>query len=657
MLFIFILFFLFIKFNSSIINNSLILSLDSNNISISYSFLELLKFLKQKITDKTGKPIISYISTKIISADLNKSIILDLPFENGDIGTDIMELLYIQKEGKLFPIYQFNINYYINNSELINSINYKKSIISNNLDINCNYSIGKNKINLKTLNYDLNNFYKILHYSYLTFGLDNQTKKIMYIKYSDDNIYFLDIKNNEIETKNIDALIIQDFFIINQFYINETYLVLYSKNKILYFYIIELDNLSYKLKYFIHINCSNIFNDKEIIYKIGIINNYFIISTNNKRFFKLFSQKNNNNDWIISNIYNSSNVLDFIINKKTIYCIVENIGLFIYKTIDNYSYCKILSHKYMNKIFFYYNPFYGNNFIGIQFNNNNTNINEIYFELIINNELYPIINKIIVANNNRTFLPIYSMDFFILNLFDIKSNELFLIRKGMLSSIPFITFKFYLDLNLKIKSITSLFDYNNKNFSLVFITKDKNIIILKNIIFGKHYLNCTFYDDGIFKLNFIQRGEVCSNSLEASNEYSYTTCNKIIKYNFHIYKKDLSSVYFAFIVCLFIFLLFSIVVFFLIIYNTNCFRENNLKLVKVKKTKNELYNEEEEKELLNKKNKNNNNNNDKYILKKNTKQKDINLKKEFTTNSMPLNIENENSENIIKIIRKKNKIK
>ena len=655
MLFIFILFFLFIKFNSSIINNSLILSLDSNNISISYSLLELLKFLKQKITDKTGKPIISYISTKIISADLNKSIILDLPFENGDIGTDIMELLYIQKEGKLFPIYQFNINYYINNSELINSINYKKSIISNNLDINCNYSIGKNKINLKTLNYDLNNFYKILHYSYLTFGLDNQTKKIMYIKYSDDNIYFLDIKNNEIETKNIDALIIQDFFIINQFYINETYLVLYSKNKILYFYIIELDNLSYKLKYFIHINCSNIFNDKEIIYKIGIINNYFIISTNNKRFFKLFSQKNNNNDWIISNIYNSSNVLDFIINKKTIYCIVENIGLFIYKTIDNYSYCKILSHKYMNKIFFYYSPFYGNNFIGIQFNNNNTNINEIYFELIINNELYPIINKIIVANNNRTFLPIYSMDFFILNLFDIKSNELFLIRKGMLSSIPFITFKFYLDLNLKIKSITSLFDYNNKNFSLVFITKDKNIIILKNIIFGKHYLNCTFYDDGIFKLNFIQRGEVCSNSLEASNEYSYTTCNKIIKYNFHIYKKDLSSVYFAFIVCLFIFLLFSIVVFFLIIYNTNCFRENNLKLVKVKKTKNELYNEEEEKELLNKKNKNNNN--DKYILKKNTKQKDINLKKEFTTNSMPLNIENENSENIIKIIRKKNKIK
>jgi hypothetical protein len=247
-----------------------------------------------------------------------------------------------------------------------------------------------------------------------------------------------------------------------------------------------------------------------------------------------------------------------------------------------------------------------------------------------------------------------------LNLFDIKSNELFLIRKGMLSSIPFITFKFYLDLNLKINSITSLFDYNNKNFSLVFITKDKNIIILKSIIFGKHYLNCTFYDDGIFKLNFIQRGEVCSNSLEASNEYSYTTCNKIIKYNFHIYKKDLSIVYFAFIVCLFIFLLFSIVVFFLIIYNTNCFRVNNLKLVKVKKTKNELYKEEEEKELLkneNNKQKLNNDNNNKYILKKNTKQKDINIKKEFTTNSMPLNIENENSENIIKIIRKKNKIK
>ena len=650
------------NFFSSIINNSLILNLDTVRISISSSLLEILKLINQSIVEKTGKSIISYVSTKTISADLNKSIILDLPYENGDIGIDIMELLYIQKEGKLFPIQSFNINYYLNKAELINSINYNNSNKIKNLDISCNYIIGNNIINLKTLDYDLNNYIKILHYSYLTFGLDNNNK-IKFIKYSDNIIYFSNIKDNEIETNYIDSLIIKDFFIINQYYISDDYLVLYTKNKILYFYSIKLDNLSYKLKYYIHINCTNIFKDKEIIYKIGIINNYFIISTNNKRFFKLFQQKNdNNNDWKISNIYNSSNILDFIINKKTIYCIVENIGLFIYKTSDNYTYCKILSHKYMNKIFFYYNPFYGNNFIGIQFNNNNTNINEIYLELIINNELYPIINKIIVANNTRTFLPIHSMDFFILNLIDIKSNELFLIRKGMLSSIPFITYKFDLkDLNLQIKSITSLFDYDNKNFSLVFINKDKTITILKNVIFGKHYLNCTFYDDGVFKLNFIQRGEVCSQSLEASNENNYITCNKIIKYNFHIYKKDLSSVYFALIVCIIIFILFLIVIFFLIIYNTNCFRKNNLKLIKIKKSKNELYKEEEEKELLNQKNKNNkqnklnNDNNYKYFFKKDIKQKNINLKKEFTTNSMPLNIENENSENIIKIIRKKNK--
>ena len=150
------------NFFSSIINNSLILNLDTDRISISSSLLEILKLINQTIVEKTGKSIISYVSTKTISADLNKSIILDLPYENGDIGIDIMELLYIQKEGKLFPIQSFNINYYLNKAELINSINYNNSNKIKNLDISCNYIIGNNIINLKTLDYDLNNYIKIL---------------------------------------------------------------------------------------------------------------------------------------------------------------------------------------------------------------------------------------------------------------------------------------------------------------------------------------------------------------------------------------------------------------------------------------------------------------------------------------------------------------
>ena len=82
--------------------------------------LGISKELKKIIHDLTpketiiGKPIVAFLSTNIISADKGKPIKMDLPFENGDIGTDIMEMLYISKQDTIFSIKKYNIQYFLN---------------------------------------------------------------------------------------------------------------------------------------------------------------------------------------------------------------------------------------------------------------------------------------------------------------------------------------------------------------------------------------------------------------------------------------------------------------------------------------------------------------------------------------------------------------
>lgn len=124
-----------------------------------------------------GTPIVSNLETSIISVDVEKPVNIDLPYENGDIATDIMELLYISKLGEVFSIKRYNIDYYYNPDHVIHSITSKKEAKNNEPIIQCSYSIGNNSFNHNTI--ALNDSYdKILRYSYITLGFSSVKGKV-----------------------------------------------------------------------------------------------------------------------------------------------------------------------------------------------------------------------------------------------------------------------------------------------------------------------------------------------------------------------------------------------------------------------------------------------------------------------------------------------
>jgi hypothetical protein len=77
---------------------------DKDYIEISKELKDEIQALYVSRLDHIGNPEIININTDTISADQDHSINLKLPYKSGDLGTDIMELLYVKKEGELFSI-------------------------------------------------------------------------------------------------------------------------------------------------------------------------------------------------------------------------------------------------------------------------------------------------------------------------------------------------------------------------------------------------------------------------------------------------------------------------------------------------------------------------------------------------------------------------
>ena len=76
-------------------------SFDADYFSISENLKQKLGLLYPLKEEYINSPEIIKINTDTISADQDHSIKLKLPYKTGDLGTDIMELLYVKKSGKL----------------------------------------------------------------------------------------------------------------------------------------------------------------------------------------------------------------------------------------------------------------------------------------------------------------------------------------------------------------------------------------------------------------------------------------------------------------------------------------------------------------------------------------------------------------------------
>lgn len=591
---------------TNIITQSLSLSSPEETSSLSPGLLTMAEQLKAEET--LGKSIVAYLSTNLISADMGKQIKLDLPYENGDIGTDIMEMLYISKTGRFFTVKKYIIDYDLNPNHIINSIHLssnkldeddleetkhkKKSNNKSKYYVECLYKITNNTFTMTP--FQIKTYDKYLRYSYITFILNKTGKRVYDMFYSNNKIIVEDIvvhdKNEKSYLKNME---IKELFLIDQKYDNDAYLCFLNYKNELYIYKINLDemNKNYTLLFEIKIDIQT----EETIYKIGKINGEYILSIKNKGICKY------NSDEGLRELNSTYNYIDFIVCKKTLYAIAENKGLVIFRLSDMLTYYKEIDNLKLQSLDHYVNPFYNHHFIGITVSPLNEG-SEVFIELIITSEFFPLINKVFTAPKTFQFTNFYLLDAFFTYTYEKTTNTIFLIRRGLLNSLPFITYKLPLEKLSSINLITSLYDNTTDTHIPALISSSDSVHLVQNFQLAKHKLNCTFNDDGKFNLTLIQHGEVCANSLEQSrirDEFNdFVICQKIVSYNFHIYASNSTAFTIVFSFCIGFILLVFVVLFCILTCNTNCFRKmNKLRITEMNKDK-EVYQSVEMKECV-----------------------------------------------------------
>ena len=629
-------------------------SFDKGYVSISSKLKEKFTSLNQLREELIHSPEIININTDTISADQDHSIKLQLPYKTGDLGTDIMELLYVKKSGIFFSIKNYNVTYFLNEENVIHTIypNMFPNDIEDSVenDVDCNYTILNNKYKLEKHNFK--KFYKIIFLSYITLALDKDMNHIKQIEYNniilDENDIGKNVNigkeyfNNSFRENN--NIIFLNMYKIEQLLFDKNYFVFLVKNKyknsflLLFYNITLLPNEEFNLNLEFVIKLNDIINNDKLnhnlsfkdfnnlinIIKLGYYKNYiFLLFSNGQNHSKnnellIFDYLNNKiisyDDIFIENNINTDNlqIVDFLLYNKTFCLLTEDKGLFVYNIKEMFNTNNLLSQikLHFNSNFefekgksleIYRNPFYGRIFLGILFNKDNSNKNigdEVYMEILLdeinnNNEIETRINKIITASNSRKFTHMHLTNDFFKYFFDDINKELFIYRNGLLNIIPYVTYKLNLTEEkvyaeyLKKENLTNIFPLYNKkegNFNVVLIGKGNSYFIIKNLTLASHNLNCTFHNIGNYNLTFILKGEVCANSLKKAEEGTFISCHKIIKYNFHVYKRDTNKRILLFFSILFILIFLASVLFVGYSINTKCFgKYKNSKTYKIKK--------------------------------------------------------------------------
>jgi len=231
----------------------------------------------------------------------------------------------------------------------------------------------------------------------------------------------------------------------------------------------------------------------------------------------------------------NTNIRDIIINEFSIYLIVENRGLFIIN-LENLQISEdfFYENSHLYKLEVYCNIFLGNKFIGVYAENPESSSQELFFELLIDGEFNPLANKVFTS-------PIYTgkgkaatYDDFFTFILNTKEKKLILIRKGMFNYIPFITqildISNYIKFDLENTDFISLYDSFNKK--IIYSLYSLNLIIPLHITFADEFVNCKFSQSGKYDMNFIQRSELCLESINSNRALSF--CERKMKYSIEV---------------------------------------------------------------------------------------------------------------------------
>ena len=210
---------------------------DKGYVEISKELKDEIQALYASRLDHIGNPVIININTDTISADQDHSIKLKLPYKSGDLGTDIMELLYVKKEGELFSIKNYNVTYLLNEENVIHTIypNMFPDDIEDTVenDVDCSYTISDNLYYLEYKSFP--QLKKVIFYSYVILGLEAGTNIIKRIGYRDSALYQSDIVSrifhgNEFFKNNQNTIFI-NLYKIEQLFDKTGYIVFLVKYK------------------------------------------------------------------------------------------------------------------------------------------------------------------------------------------------------------------------------------------------------------------------------------------------------------------------------------------------------------------------------------------------------------------------------------------
>lgn len=228
----------------------------------------------------------------------------------------------------------------------------------------------------------------------------------------------------------------------------------------------------------------------------------------------------------------------------------------------------LITHPNIDYIDYIINPFNSNIFLGVKLNQNSSQIanqdSEVFIEFLLNEEENPYLNKIFTSKNQyvKYYTKFINLDSFFSYSFNQITKNIIIIRRGMLNSIPFLTYVYPINLcsinSNSLFDIIPLSDYTN-NISIILLIDKINhkVVKVSNFTMPTHNMSCVFPEEGEYYFRFIQKGEVCSASINNKKKnQTYPTCQKILNYNYKVYKSTIRSLslcfYLALLLCLFL---------------------------------------------------------------------------------------------------------
>lgn len=551
----------------------IIRSVDSSTPRISQKIKEII--INQASYQYQSLPPIQNINIPSIDWNKGQPISLTYPSINGDIGSNDITLIkvtdltnrnkIIKSDEVSFSLIN-DVNTLNSSSSLNHNDCYYNSTENNDYNVKCDYHLSQLSYIIEQFNFKIQNkIVKTLRLLQLSLVLING--KVDILSYDGYKLLLTNIKEYEIGSDYLNDTSIKDFFVINQWGIEEKYIIVQS-NEALRIYCVHF-NWSNPSSVELKINATINWNDCNAIKAFGIFNSKLLIGVENKGILMLDMVSNQRK--YLNHIEEVIKIINFVIENEYLYVACKGIGLSIYNlaNMDQEPFKLSLSH--INYIDLHTHPFYGTHFIGIGLNQYESN-SEFFLEFIIqkqkdydNDKKIVILNKVLTAKDSQSISLIHSMDNFNTFFYSNTTKEIYIIRRGLSSHVTFITYSIPLgDEYLQGLRLFSVLNTHSNRNNLLFFSK-QSVILIRNLTYDNNTLSCVFKGTGSYIVSFRHKTDVCNSSIVNKSLSINQFCIKTFNLQFNIYKDskvdvlDILLYYFSFLFVVLTFVLAFII--------------------------------------------------------------------------------------------------